>query len=86
MTSWRRRLTLIALLGIAIVTACATLFFTYFGVRLVHHAFTYDGEGSLGHVGMYIAAFLYPLLALLCGGIALLAWRAFRRCGAAPPA
>lgn len=57
----------------------ATAFFTWFGVRLVHAALTFDGEGSLGHVGMFIAAGLYPLLALFFAGCTFLAWRALRR-------
>ena len=64
---------------IAGACALATLFFTYFGVQVVYFALTYEGEGSLGHVGMYIGAVLYPLLALLFGGCTYLAWRSARR-------
>lgn len=74
-----RTLALITLFSVAATSAAATIFFAYFGVRIVHAVVTFEGEGSLGHVGMYIAAGLYPLLALLCGWIALAAWRAFRR-------
>lgn len=74
-----RTLASIALLCVAAASAAATIFFAYFGVRIVHAVVTFEGEGSLGHVGMYIAAGLYPLLALLCGWIAWAAWRAFRR-------
>lgn len=64
-----------------VATACAipTAFFTYYGVRLVHVAITFEGEGSLGHVGMYVAALLFPLLALMFGGFTLLAWRRSKR-------
>lgn len=60
---------------LAVTLACATLFFAYYGVMLVHTAITFDGEGSLGHVGMYIAAGLFPALALICGALTYLAWR-----------
>lgn len=65
----------------ALMIACgiATAFFTYFGVRLVHAAVTFEGEGSLGHVGMFIAAGLYPLLAFFFAGCTYLAWRSMRR-------
>lgn len=64
--------------AIALVFGVATLFFTYFGVQLIYVSLTYQGEGSLGHVGMYIAAFLYPVMAVICGGIAWSAWKAAR--------
>jgi len=65
--------TLAALFGIL------AAFFTFFGVQLVYAALTFEGEGSLGHVGMYIAALLFPLLAFLFAGFTYLAWRsAFR--------
>jgi hypothetical protein len=41
-----------------------TAFFTFFGVQLLYAALTFTGEGSLGHVGMYMAAVLYPLLVI----------------------
>jgi glucan phosphoethanolaminetransferase (alkaline phosphatase superfamily) len=64
---------------IAVVFASITAFFTFFGMQLIYAALTFEGEGSLGHVGMYIAAVLYPLLALLFAGFTVLAWRtAFR--------
>jgi len=63
---------------IAVVCAVPTAFFTYFGVQLVYTALTFEGEGSLGHVGMYIAAVLFPFLALVFGGFTLLAWRRSR--------
>lgn len=74
-----RTLALITLFSVAATSAMATIFFAYFGVRIVHAVVTFEGEGSLGHVGMYIAAGLYPLLALLFGWIAMAAWRAFRQ-------
>lgn len=74
-----RRVILIALLLVAIVSGCATLFFAWFGVQLVYHALTFEGEGSLGHVGMYIAAGLYPVLAFVFGGITYISWGAFHR-------
>jgi hypothetical protein len=41
---------------LAAVFALVTAFFTFYGVLLVYTALTFEGEGSLGHVGMYIAA------------------------------
>jgi hypothetical protein len=71
---------------IATVCALATTFFAFFGVQLVYAALTFHGEGSLGHVGMFIAAGLYPLLAFFFGGCTYLAWRKLRRPPyAAPP-
>jgi hypothetical protein len=64
--------------SLMLLCALATAFFGYFGVRLVFAALTFDGEGSLGHVGMFIAAGLFPLLALFCGGCTYLAWRRLR--------
>ena len=63
-----------------IAAACAvpTAFFTYFGVQLVYAVLTFEGEGSLGHVGMYIAAMLFPFLALIFAAFTLLAWRRSR--------
>jgi hypothetical protein len=76
------------LLGVSVVCAGATLFFGYYGVRLVYTALTFEGEGSLGHVGLYIAAGLFPLGALICGALTYLAWKAAhrRRPGSATPA
>ncbi len=48
---------------LSFVCAGAALFFGYYGARLLYVAVTFDGEGSLGHVGMYIAAGLFPFLA-----------------------
>ncbi len=77
-SGWRYvRKTLLALATLA--AGCAFLFFGVYGVRLVWFAATYRGEGSLGHVGMYIGAVLFPLLALLFGGLTWLAIRAWRR-------
>jgi hypothetical protein len=73
----------------ALMISCgiATAFFTYFGVRLVYAAATFQGDGSLGHVGMFIAAGLFPLLAFLFAGCTYLAWRSMRRSiSDAPPA
>ncbi len=73
--------------GLMVIAGAATLFFSYFGVQLVYTAATFRGEGSLGHVGMYIAAVVYPVLALICGSIAWFAGRAARRrLRAQPPA
>jgi hypothetical protein len=65
--------------GIGLIASMATLFFGYYGVFLVYESLTFHGEGSLGHVGMYIAAGLFPLLALLFGGIAWISISASRR-------
>lgn len=62
----------------AIVCSLATLFFSFFGIRLIYAALTFKGEGSLGHVGMFIAAGLYPLLAFFFAGCTYLAWRSIR--------
>jgi hypothetical protein len=68
------------LLGvIAMIAGAAALFFGYFGVQLVYAAATFRGEGSLGHVGMYIAAVVYPIMAVICGSVAWFAGRAARR-------
>lgn len=61
--------------ALMILCGIATAFFAYFGVRLIYAAVTFNGEGSLGHVGMFIAAGLYPLLGLFFGGCTYLAWR-----------
>jgi hypothetical protein len=69
--------------ALAVAFGILTAFFTFFGVQLIYTALTFTGEGSLGHVGMYIAAVVYPLLAILFAGLTFLAWRnAFRN----PPA
>ncbi len=65
--------------SLALACALATAFFTFFGVRLVYAVLTFDGEGSLGHVGMFIAAGLYPLLAFFFGSCTYFAWRMLRR-------
>lgn len=62
-----------------VLCGLATAFFTYFGARLVYATITFRGEGSLGHVGMYIATGLYPLLAFFFAGCTYLAWRSMRR-------
>ncbi|HUF22736.1 MAG TPA: hypothetical protein VMN81_01320 [Vicinamibacterales bacterium] len=64
---------------LALICAVPAAFFTYFGILLIYTALTFDGEGSLGHVGMYIAAGLFPLLAILFGGFTYLAWRTAHR-------
>lgn len=71
-------------MGIALACAVGTAFFAYYGVQLVYAVLTFEGEGSLGHVGMNIAAALFPLLAVLFGACTYLAWRAAKRSG--PPA
>jgi hypothetical protein len=65
--------------ALTLLCGIVTAFFAYFGARLVFFAITFEGEGSLGHVGMYIAAGLYPLLAFFFGGCTYLAWRRLRR-------
>lgn len=82
-----------AMLGVLTLgSAGAFVFFAYFGAQLLWFAATYRGEGSLGHVGMYIGAVLFPLLALLFGGLTWLGIRAWQRPNgrpgepAAPPA
>jgi hypothetical protein len=67
------------LLSVAVACGLATAFFLWFGARSIHFALTFDGEGSLGHVGVYIAAYLFPLLALLFGGFTILAWKRFQK-------
>ena len=72
---------------LAVVCGAATLFFFVYGALLVYASLTFKGEGSLGHVGMYIAALLFPLLALLFGGFTYLAWQtAGRSSPPSPPA
>ena len=71
-----RRKTMFQIL--AALCAIPAVFFTYFGVRLVYAVLTFEGEGSLGHVGLHIAAVLYPLLALFFGGFTVFAWRRSR--------
>lgn len=72
---------ILTLLFGALMLLCgvATVFFVYFGVQLVYAALTFHGDGSLGHVGMFIAAGLYPLLGLFFAGCTYLAWRRVRR-------
>lgn len=67
------------------VCGLAAAFFTFFGVQLVYAALTFDGNGSLGHVGMFIAAGLFPLLALIFGACTYLAWRQARKSSHSPP-
>jgi hypothetical protein len=64
---------------LALLCASATLFFAYYGTLLVYTALTFEGEGSLGHVGMYIAAGLFPFLALVFAAFTYLAWRSMHR-------
>ena len=64
--------------ALALACAIATLFFGIAGMLLVFKALTFTGEGSLGHVGMYIAAILFPLLAIFFAGSTCLAWRQYR--------
>jgi hypothetical protein len=74
--------------SLTVFCATATLFFAYYGALLLYTAFTFEGEGSLGHVGMYIAAGLFPFLALVFAAFTYLAWRSTNRASsrAAPPA
>lgn len=65
--------------ALTLLCGVATAFFVYFGVRVIYAVMTFEGEGSLGHVGMYIGAGLYPLLGLFFGGCTYLAWRRVRR-------
>lgn len=80
-----RNVVSVVLLIIAIVSGGATLFFAYFGTLLIYRSVTFEGEGSLGHVGMYIAAALFPVLAFFFGGVTLIAWRNYRRRTSGPP-
>ena len=64
---------------VAVLCAIPAAFFTVYGILLIHAVLTFEGEGSLGHVGMHIAAGLFPLLALLFGGLTVLAWRRSKR-------
>jgi len=70
----RGRRTSICFLVLAVASSALALFFGVYGALLVYTALTFSGEGSLGHVGMYVAAFLFPLLSLFFGGAAWLAW------------
>jgi hypothetical protein len=70
---------------ILVACATATAFFAFFGVRLVYAVLTFEGEGSLGHVGMYIAAGLFPLLAFFFAGCTYLAWRQLGARPSSPP-
>lgn len=74
-----QRPTSIIYAAIAAVCASIALFFGYFGAILAYTALTFKGEGSLGHVGMYIAAGLFPFLALIFAAFTYLAWRAAYR-------
>lgn len=65
--------------GLALLCAIPALFFTVYGVLLIYAVITFDGEGSLGTVGLYIAALLYPLLAFFFTGCTVIAWRRSRR-------
>jgi hypothetical protein len=65
--------------SIAILCAGPTLFFSYYGARAAYMALTFQGEGSLGNVGVAIAAVLFPWLAILFGGFTFLAWQSARR-------
>jgi hypothetical protein len=67
------------LLIISLVATAIALFFGYYGVQLVYLALTFKGEGSLGHVGMYIAAILFPFIALIAAGVAWVSWKAGKR-------
>lgn len=80
-----RNVASVVLLLVAVACAGATLFFAYYGTLLIYHSVTFDGEGSLGHVGMYIAAALFPLLTLFFGGVTLIAWRKYRQRTSGPP-
>lgn len=64
--------------SLAVSCALATASFAFYGVQVVYAALTFDGEGSLGHVGMFIAAGLFPLLAFFFGGCTYIAWRKLR--------
>jgi uncharacterized membrane protein len=73
------RLLTASIAAVAAFSAVVTVFFGFYGIRLVYFALTYDGPGSLGHVGMYIAAGLFPVIALVAGFISLKAWRVASR-------
>lgn len=77
---WRLRAYAVAASGV--VSAVAALFFGIYGAILVYTALTFTGEGSLGHVGMYVAAFVFPLLFIFFAGatwLALVRYRSLRR-------
>lgn len=74
-----RQLRVLLVGALLILCGAATAFFLFFGVRIVYAVLTFDGEGSLGHVGLVIAAGLYPLLALFFGSCTYLAWRQLKR-------
>lgn len=63
---------------VAVVAGASTLFFGYYGIRVIVHVVTYDGEGSLGRVSAWIAAGLFPVISLVSLAIAWTAWRAAR--------
>lgn len=65
--------------GLTLLCGAATAFFAYFGAQVVYAALTFEGEGSLGHVGLYIAAGLFPLLGVFFAGCTYLVWRSARR-------
>jgi hypothetical protein len=67
------------LLTLSVAAAAVALFFGYYGVQLVYLALTFKGEGSLGRVGMYIAAILFPFIALIAAAIAQLSYKAGKR-------
>lgn len=72
----------VVLLVTAALAGVGALFLAYFSVRLVYEVLTFEGEGSLGHVGMTIAAVVYPVATLVAAGIAWIAgssgWRRWR--------
>lgn len=73
------RLVTALLVALAAFSAATALFFGFYGVRLVYFALTYDGPGSLGHVGMYIAAGLFPVIAMVAGFVTYTSTRAASR-------
>lgn len=68
-----------ALVAATVLASASALFFGYYGVQLVFYVLTYEGEGSLGHVGAWIAAGLFPFLSLVSLGIAWIAGSAAAR-------
>jgi hypothetical protein len=76
----------VLLLGIAAAAGAVAAGLAYFSVRIIYAVATFRGEGSLGHVGMTIAAGVYPLATVLVAAVAWASGRAgWRRWHAGPP-
>lgn len=77
-SQWRKILGVV-LAALAALAAASALFFGFYGVQIIAYVVTYEGEGSLGHVGAWIAAGLFPLLALVGLALAWISGAAARR-------